>query len=66
MGTLIKVEAPCTGDAKLTYQFAPTQLTQLDIAVSTVNKLKTLAVLVRYSLICAKTTHRRLNILKSI
>lgn len=39
--TLIHVEAQCTGSAKLTYQFAPTQWTQLDIAVSTVNKLKT-------------------------
>ena len=57
----MKHEAQRTGDAQVTYQFASTQLTQLDIGVSPVNKLVTLAVLVRYGLICAKTTHRRLD-----
>ena len=54
---MMKGEAQRTGDAQLTYQFAPTQLTQRDNGVSTVNKLQTLAV--RYGLICADTTHRR-------
>lgn len=61
---MMKGEAQRTGDAQLTYQVAPTQLTQLDNGVSRVNKLQTLAV--RYGLICADTTHRRLIIDGSI
>ena len=46
--------------------FVPTQLAQLDDRVTRVKKLTTSAVLVRYNLICAGTTHRRLHIYGNI